>query len=43
MFVHTFQSKNVKNNFTNADLDDAFKDVIKHGLGPMRSSMMHQM
>ena len=36
-------SKNIKGNFTNADLDDAVKDVLKHGLGPMRNSMMHQM
>ena len=38
-----FKSKIVKGNFTNADLDNAVKDVLKHGLGPMMSSMMHQM
>ena len=36
-------NKNIKGNFTSADLDDAVKDVLKHGLGPMRNSMMHQM
>ena len=37
------KSKNIKGNFTNADLDNAVKDVLKHGLGPVRNSMMHQM
>ena len=42
--IPTFKkSKNIKRNFTNANLDDAVKDVLKHGLGPVKNSMMYQM
>ena len=37
------KSKNIKGNFTNADLNDDVKDVLEHGLGSMRNSMIHQM